>query len=202
MARADFLARLGIFVSRGFLDASQCAMLRREIRSAGGAPAPIRRGAEAVVDEEVRRVRRSEVSQAARSLVVDRFRGLIPVLGRHFRVQLRRVEQPSFLRYGPGDFYVPHRDSVSDPEAPAEMQARQVSVVVFLNAHGEEESDGESYGGGALTFAGLLDAPRLGTIAIPLEPEAGLLVAFRSDVLHSVEPVTWGERYSVVGWFS
>jgi SM-20-related protein len=32
--------------------------------------------------------------------------------------------------------------------------------------------------------------------------EPGLLVAFRSDVLHEVEAVTHGERYSIVSWFS
>jgi SM-20-related protein len=32
--------------------------------------------------------------------------------------------------------------------------------------------------------------------------EPGLLVAFRSDTVHEVLPVTHGERFTVVSWFN
>jgi SM-20-related protein len=33
-------------------------------------------------------------------------------------------------------------------------------------------------------------------------PEAGLLIAFRSEMLHEVEPVTSGERVTIVSWYA
>ncbi len=73
-------------------------------------------------------------------------------------------------------------------------------MVVFLNEPGET-LDPPGYGGGLLTFAGLLDDPKLRTVGVPLVAETGLLVAFRSDMLHAVTPVTHGERYTIVTWF-
>jgi predicted 2-oxoglutarate/Fe(II)-dependent dioxygenase YbiX len=75
-----------------------------------------------------------------------------------------------------------------------------VSVVVFLNAQATHPVE-ETFEGGALAFYGLMKAPGMEHAGIPLEPEAGLLVAFRSDVMHEVSPVTRGERYTLVSWF-
>jgi SM-20-related protein len=68
--------------------------------------------------------------------------------------------------------------------------------VLFLNGEGGADQP-SSYGGGQLTFYGLM-GDRLG---LPLAGRPGLLVAFRSDLVHAVTPVTRGERYTVVSWF-
>jgi predicted 2-oxoglutarate/Fe(II)-dependent dioxygenase YbiX len=36
----------------------------------------------------------------------------------------------------------------------------------------------------------------------PLQPEEGLLIAFPSRMMHEVQPVTRGKRYSIVTWYS
>jgi SM-20-related protein len=81
------------------------------------------------------------------------------------------------------------------------VKQRRVSVVVFLNdASGEPAPD--SYGGGELTFYGLLgDGPSGSPIGVPLDGKGGELVAFRSGLLHGVGAVTHGERYTIVSWF-
>jgi SM-20-related protein len=56
------------------------------------------------------------------------------------------------------------------------------------------------YGGGALTFYELFDDPVGRLIGFPLEANEGLL-AFRAEVLHSVAPVTHGDRYTIATWF-
>jgi predicted 2-oxoglutarate/Fe(II)-dependent dioxygenase YbiX len=38
-------------------------------------------------------------------------------------------------------------------------------------------------------------------VGLPLAGEAGLLIAFPSHLVHSVSPVTAGERYTLVTWF-
>jgi predicted 2-oxoglutarate/Fe(II)-dependent dioxygenase YbiX len=59
-----------------------------------------------------------------------------------------------------------------------------------------------AYGGGDLTFYGLLGDARWERCGLPLVGEAGLAAAFRAEVLHEVRPVAWGERYSLVAWYS
>jgi predicted 2-oxoglutarate/Fe(II)-dependent dioxygenase YbiX len=58
------------------------------------------------------------------------------------------------------------------------------------------------YGGGSLVFYGLLDGSQWEKVGFPLEGEPGLLIAFRSDLLHEVQQVTFGHRYTVVSWFT
>ncbi len=200
MPRAEFFAHFGILHVRAFFDAGTCERLREEIRGAVGEAATILRAGAKEVDEEVRKVTGTDVSPMAQALVTDRLTAITPDLERHFRVTLSGYEEPSFLRYRAGDFYVAHRDVLDDPGDAAWLRPRKVSVVVFLNEPGET-LDPPGYGGGLLTFAGLLDDPKLRTVGVPLVAETGLLVAFRSDMLHAVTPVTHGERYTIVTWF-
>jgi SM-20-related protein len=200
MPKAEFFAHFGFFHVRDFLDAGTCAWLRGEIRGATGEAATVLRAGTRVVDEQVRKVTGTDVSAAAEALVASRLAAIKPELEHHFQVTLEGHEEPSFLRYRPGDFYVAHRDVLDDPGDAAWLRARKVSVVMFLNREGSGW-DPDGYGGGALTFAGLLEDRRLRAVGIPLVPESGLLVAFPSDVLHCVTPVTHGERYTIVTWF-
>jgi len=201
MPRAEFFNHFGLFHARNFLDAGTCEQLRGEIREATGTAATILRSGAREVDEQVRKVTGTDVSSATQALLAERLTAIKPDLEQHFELTLAAYEEPSFLRYRLGDCYVAHRDRLDDPADATWLRARRVSVVVVLYRE-EQASDPEEYGGGALTFAGLLDDARLRAIGIPLVAEPGLLLAFRSDVLHSVTPVTHGERYTIVTWFS
>ncbi len=53
-----------------------------------------------------------------------------------------------------------------------------------------------------MTFYGLMEGAEWEKCAFSLEANSGLLIAFRSDVLHEVKPVTFGERLTVVSWFT
>ena len=71
---------------------------------------------------------------------------------------------------------------------------------MFLNSDSPGEPAG--YSGGSLTFYGLMDDNASGeSVGLPLAGETGLLIAFPSHLVHSVSPVTAGERYTVVSWF-
>ena len=102
--------------------------------------------------------------------------------------------------YREGDFFLPHEDSGHEPDDVEEVKERQVSAVLFLNAESEVPGP-DIYGGGSLSFYGLIDDPRMKGRGIPLIGEPGLLVAFRPELVHEVTPVTHGERYTVVTWF-
>ena len=141
-----------------------------------------------------------EVGDSTDSLVRAKLLDLRPLLGRHFGVELSDCQPLTYLIYGPGDFFEPHKDESQRPGAPEHVRRRRVSAIVFLSDEDWGGRGGE-YAGGSLGFYGLLKDPRCAHVGLPLKGRAGLLVAFRSDVFHQVTPVTRGERYTVVSWY-
>jgi SM-20-related protein len=192
---AAFFTRFGLFADPDFLDAATCGRVVAEIRQRGGRPATVSLAGEHV-DEDYRRTTLVDISDETRVLVEDRIRGARPAIARHFDEQLDDMERAGFLLYREGDHFRRHTDSHRDgPER--EAIPRRISTVLFLNGEGAPDKP-DSYAGGQLTFYGLM-GDRLG---LPLAGRPGLLVAFRSDLVHAVTPVTRGERYTVVSWFS
>jgi predicted 2-oxoglutarate/Fe(II)-dependent dioxygenase YbiX len=107
-----------------------------------------------------------------------------------YTVEVRDSEPLQVLHYGIGGHYIPHVDAETlyKDDAGLEMWEktldRDLSVVYFLN---------DDFEGGELVFPGL---------DLVIEPEAGTLVCFPSDhnFIHGVNPVTAGDRYTVVTW--
>ncbi len=200
MPSLDFFRDLGLFARERFFDPATCAQLQSEMRI-GTVKKGLLAGkdeGDGILNENVRKVLTVHVGTSLESMVSDTLMNLKPSLEEHFRIRLRDFEPPSFLSYGEGAFYGPHLDG--DPDIPTIAKNRRVSVVIFLNSRSEELSP-NSYGGGALTFYGLLDGPAWEKCPFALDPDPGLLVAFRSDVLHEVRPVTVGQRFTIVTWF-
>jgi predicted 2-oxoglutarate/Fe(II)-dependent dioxygenase YbiX len=155
--------------------------------------------ADDITDEQERQSVKAKVDASTKALVETRFAGLMPELERHYLVALRGWQQPQFLIYSEGGHIQPHRDQFAgkDPVDGAERDRRQVSTVIFLNGQGE---DGENtFSGGYLTFYGLVGGAV--NLPVPLIAEPGLLVAFRSTMIHYVTPVTRGKRFAVACWF-
>lgn len=76
-----------------------------------------------------------------------------------------------------------------------------MSVVIFLNSRSAVPGPGD-YAGGALTFHGLVDDPAWRSFGFALDPTPGLPVAFPSHIVHEATPVTDGDRYTIVDWFT
>jgi predicted 2-oxoglutarate/Fe(II)-dependent dioxygenase YbiX len=197
MPRAEFFDRLGLFAIPAFLEPAQCRSVRGELAVSTETFATVGKGD--AIDLDTRRLRCRKASRAARSHVAAKLEGVRAAIGRHFRLAVAGFERAQFLCYKPGDFFRPHRDGNYDLDAPEVLRERKVSVVVFLNAPGDPDTSG-AYGGGSLMFYGLLRDPRCQSVGFGLDAEEGLLIAFRSDLLHEVTPVTHGERYTIVSW--
>jgi SM-20-related protein len=200
MPAADFFHSLGLFVAKDFFDRAWCERLRLEASSAQKSHATVAKKSAERLDEGVRKTKWAGVSAPTISEVKARLLAVKPRLESHFNVKLAGCEEPQFLAYKAGDFFRPHQDHADDPDAYAYVRERQVSAVIFLNSEAEALGP-ESYAGGALTFYGLMDDQPWKAYGFPLVGERGLLIAFRSDVLHEVTVVTRGERYSIVTWF-
>lgn len=197
----DTFQHLGLFGIREFLDRGTCAAICAELRGSRMEPVTILSPDGAfVVNRDVRSTKLQLVSPTTGAAVAARLAALKPRLEEHFGVALEDCRPPDFLAYEEGDFYKPHRDNSSTADAPTPTQYRKISAVVFLNGQ-SAAPDAESYGGGALTFYGLVDDPLLKTRGMPLVSEPGMLVAFPATTVHEVQPVTHGLRYTIVTWF-
>ena len=198
MPTADFFTRFGVFVIKDFFDADLCARLRSETRSNAHIQATVYKRIDRV-DESARRTKAAKVSAQTISFVKERLLAVKPMLESHFNLTLTGCQEPQFLSYKEGDFFQPHQDSSDESDYAEYIKARQVSVVIFLNGETREPTP-DSYTGGSLIFYGLMNDPRCQAIGFPLSGEAGLLIAFRSDIFHEVKTVTHGERYTIVSW--
>jgi predicted 2-oxoglutarate/Fe(II)-dependent dioxygenase YbiX len=203
MPNVALLGHLGLFVRRGFLSAESCRQIRAEMATAARISAMVRPSGEpgGILDHTTRRTGVASVSASTIATVEDQLRATLPALQEYFGVRLAGWQQPQFYIYEEGDFFLAHRDSdPADPSAPDWIKARQVSVSIFLNDV-RGNLDSEPHGGGALVFHGRRGDRAGEGFGIPLESEEGMFVAFRSDWIHEVKPVTSGRRYSIVTWF-
>ena len=198
---AEFFTRFGLYAEREFLSPEVCASVRDEMRAATGAPATVADGQEGdAVDETYRRTKQATVSPTTAARIGAELLKAVPGLAKHFGRGLVGIQTPQFLVYREGDFFRPHPDDSKNPDAPDFVRQRSVSAVVFLN--GATPGDPAGYSGGSLTFFGLMDdGASEESVGLPLAGETGLLIAFPSDLVHSVSPVTAGERYTLVSWF-
>ena len=121
-------------------------------------------------------------------------------VAQHFAVKLSEYEDPQFLRYQVGDFFVAHQDG-NTGMLRLDTDRRLVSTVIFLSREAETSlEEGENlYRGGSLVFTNYRAAPERAKFQVRAEP--GTLIAFRSETTHEVTPVTHGLRYSIVSWY-
>ena len=149
----------------------------------------------AVVDETIRRARHVSPPADAILYVTQRLAEQRPNLEKHFAIELGGFEEPQFLHYRVGDFFVAHQDGNTGMINLESDRTRRISSTIFLNDQSIEEHN-DNYCGGSLVFSDW----RTGTRR-ELFGEAGMLVAFRSETTHEVTPVTHGERYAIVSWY-
>ncbi|HLM33922.1 MAG TPA: 2OG-Fe(II) oxygenase [Gaiellaceae bacterium] len=197
-----FFTRFGLFFKPDFLPPDTCTRLRGAIDAAPTLAAEIEdKGAEAV-NKKQRSTSMANVDDETHDFVVQRLDALRATLGQHFDVSLERCQRPQFLVYREGDFFGTHRDSSEDEDAAQFRKERQISAVTFLNDQSADPR-ADAYGGGNLTFYGLLNEdPKGEGVGFALTAQQGTLVAFPSLMVHSVSPVTHGKRYTITTWFA
>ena len=185
-----------LYLVNNFFDVESCRELIAEMRSSPASPA-VTYGQESSgeVNKRVRKVTRAQPPEKTITRVTQRLMDHRERIAEHFGVSLSRCEEPQFLCYRTGDFFVAHQDGNTGLVSLDTDKSRLVSVSIFLNRQ-SEELEADSYGGGSLVFSDWRSNKRF-----ELAGEAGKLVAFRSELTHEVVPVMHGERYSIVSWF-
>jgi SM-20-related protein len=179
------------------LDDAARAELVAELDRTHGAPATVLSADPGgKVQAAVRRSTRIAVSPEVCALVKQRLMDHKSRIEAHFGVEVGACEDPQFLRYETGDFFVPHQDG-NTPMIHDESRFRRISAVIFLSQRSDEPAP-DTYGGGELVFHGPYSGPpeRVAASARP-----GSLVTFRAETTHEVTTVTHGVRYTIATWF-
>lgn len=184
---------LGVFILEDFLQATRLRLteVMRDCRVAKKATV-YQKGARGVHETE-RKTKLVEVGTDLRSIVEAELENIRPDIANHFKTTLSGMEPPQFLRYERGDFFSKHVDAGTK-----KYRNRRVSVIIYVNDPNASE---QGYTGGNLLFYGLLPDPNFKRAVLPLQPKAGLLVAFPSNLMHEVAPVTGGVRLSIATWY-
>jgi SM-20-related protein len=184
-----------LFAVKRFLEPALLDAIVAEVKTAPGSAATVYGSTvSGTVDELARRTFRLKPSNETVALVVQKLLGLKDAIEKRFGVVLTECEEPQFLRYREGDFFVAHQDGNTGLlRLPTEK--RLISTVIFLNRESESPEAGD-YCGGSLVFSNLFRG------RFRVSPEPGMLLAFRSETTHEVTPVTHGERYSIASWYS
>ena len=179
------------------LDAAALESIRRGMKAACGDPATVLGPTpEQRVGSSARKATLLAVDAGARTAVMRLLEGLQPRIEAHFGRALDGFEEPQFLRYGPGDYFVAHQDG-NTPLMRDESRFRKISVVIFLSVQSEHPTP-ETFCGGSLVLHGPFGQAEP---PLTLAPPPGTLVAFPSETTHEVLPITHGERLSVVSWY-
>lgn len=170
------------------LDRAAVERVREAMRSAAGDAATVSGLDAGRAISGARRASVLDVPEATRMEVVALLDRLRPKLADHFGRPLDAIEEPQYLRYGPGDYFVAHQDG-NTPLLHDDTRFRKVSVVLFVN---------DGYSGGELM---LHDGYGPSEASVAVMPRPGTLAAYPAETTHEVLPVTAGERLTVVCWY-
>jgi len=186
-----------LFEIENFLNPATVESVVAELHRVGGAPATVLSAQPSgEVRPMVRKVTRLAVAPEMSALIKEVLLDARPALEAHFNIALAECEEPQFLRYEPGDFFVAHQDG-NTPLVWDDSRFRRVSAVILLVEQSEEPAP-ETYGGGSLIFHGPYNGPDVRMTARSTAP--GTLITFRSETTHEVTMVTHGLRYSIATW--
>lgn len=195
MTSVDVSTWPDLFIVKDFLAPDVCRALVAALNVAQSEAATVYgRTTSGVVDRGTRQTLRLRPAGEIVELTKARLLDQQAAIEEHFGVKVSECEEPQFLRYGVGDFFVAHQDG-NTGLLRLDTELRRVSLVIFLSRESESPQP-DTYCGGSLLFTNLRDDRRY---SMPGEP--GTLIAFRSETTHEVTPVTHGERYSIVSWF-
>ena len=187
-----------LFVVKQFLEPHHCQEIVAEMKASPADAATVYgRTTTGAVEQNVRQTLRIRPSSTTVEFVTQRFLACKQNLEQHFALTVTELEDPQFLHYREGDFFVAHQDG-NTGLLRLDTERRRISLIVFLSRESETPQP-DAYCGGSLIFTNFRPGTEEGTFRTIGEP--GTLVAFRSETTHEVTPVTYGERYSIVSWF-
>jgi SM-20-related protein len=188
-----------VAVQPGFLTAQECADLIRAMGESPSETAQVVRAGQSILDQSLRNCLDHHLPEpvkiAVGDLMLDYFRAHCGA----FDSDADAIYGPYFMSYSAGSFFRAHRDVANHRDDPPRLAAHRWSLLLYLNGR-RADSELPGFEGGALTIydTALIRRDR----RVVVVPEPGLLVLFRSHLMHEVALVREGTRYAAAGWMS
>jgi hypothetical protein len=198
MMNVQFKTR-NIALSADFLPVAECSDIVQAMDASPGEPAQIVRAGESILDQTLRYCIDHHLPDSVK-------RPIGTSLTRFFDAHRTELDSdadflygPYFMSYGEGSFFRAHRDVANHKNDPARLAAHRWSLLLYLNGR-EPAADLPTFDGGALIV--YETDPKVRDRRVVIVPKPGLLVMFRSFLMHEVTTVLKGTRYAVAGWMS
>lgn len=135
------------------------------------------------VNEDIRRVMKADIDKIVG--IPGMMHGIMLHANFHtWRLDISHVEQSEFLQYAEGGFYKSHIDQSWSEEGRKLVNVRKLSAICNMN---------DDYEGGRFYI-------QTGSERLYVPLTKGAICVFPSVMVHGIEPVEKGTRYSVVSW--
>jgi len=188
-----------IAVTTGFLSLAECHDIVHAMESSPGEPALVVRAGESILDQTLRSCFDHQFPDAFKRPIETRLTAFFDSHRTEFDSDADFLYGPYFMSYGKGSFFRSHRDVANHKNDPPRLAAHRWSLLLYLNGR-EPEADLPTFDGGALIL--YETDPKLHDRRVVIIPQPGLLVLFRSSLMHEVATVLDGTRYAVAAWMS
>lgn len=185
--------------TQGFLSIAECHDVVRAMQDAPREPAQVVRAGESILDESLRLCFDHRFPEDLKRAVGDRMASYFADHRIAFDSDADHLYGPYFMSYEKGSFFRAHRDVANHKNDPPRLAAHRWSLLLYLNGR-DAAGALPTFDGGALTL--YETDPRLRDRRVVVVPEPGMLLLFRSSLLHEVATVREGTRYAVAGWMS
>jgi predicted 2-oxoglutarate/Fe(II)-dependent dioxygenase YbiX len=189
----------GVALAHDFLSIAECGEIIRAMDEAPREQAQVVRAGESILDQSLRFCFDHHLPDASKRLIGDRMAAYFDDHRTEFSSDADYIYGPYFMSYEKGSFFRAHRDIANHKNDPPRLAAHRWSLLLYLNGR-ELTGDLPAFDGGALII--YETEPNLRDRRVVIVPEPGLLVLFRSSLMHEVAILLEGTRYAVAGWMS
>jgi predicted 2-oxoglutarate/Fe(II)-dependent dioxygenase YbiX len=196
MDQLQFRTR-SIASTAGFLSIAECSEIIRAMQASPREPAQVVRAGESILDQSLRFCLDHHFPDAFKRPIGNRMAAYFNAHRTEFDSDADYIYGPYFMSYEKGSYFRAHRDVANHKNDPPRLAAHRWSLLLYLN--GREPAPGlPTFSGGALII--YETEPKLRDRQVVIIPQPGMLVLFRSSLMHEVAIVLEGTRYAVAGW--
>src|SRR5262249_5762461 len=183
----------------GFLSLDECDEIIRAMQTSPREPAQVVRAGESILDQSIRFCFDHHLPEAFKRPIGDRMTAYFDAHRAALDSDADYIYGPYFMSYEKGSYFRAHRDVANHRNDPPRLAAHRWSLLIYLNGR-EPAGDLPIFEGGALII--YETEPKLHDRRVVVVPQPGILVLFRSGLMHEVATVQEGTRYAVAGWMS
>jgi SM-20-related protein len=188
-----------VAIAEDFLGFDECEALVREMAASGKERAQLVRAGESILDQSIRHCFDHHLSAATKDRFRVRLEAFFDANRAAFASDADYLYGPYFMTYEKGSFFRAHRDVANHKNDPLRLAAHRWSLLLYLNGR-EPVAQLPTFDGGALVV--YETDPKLRDRRVVIVPRPGMLLLFRSSLMHEVATVLDGVRYAVAGWMS